>query len=120
MGVQRSACLFAVLAVVLLLGLEAPLFAQISANGPTQGEMQAREWVLTHIPDEVNKHFKKEQISLFAQVREDFTRIQVINNDMMQTVFVNGNLDRKRIAATTAEINKRAVRLNANLALPKI
>jgi len=111
MRVQRSICHLAALCVVIL-GLAVPIFAQ--------RDMQAREWALTHIPDEVNKHFKKEQVSLFAQIREDFTRLQVINNEMMQTVFVKSNVDRKLIAATTTEINKRALRLSANLALPEI
>src|SRR6267142_3226325 len=114
MRVQRSACHFAAAGVVFLLGLAAPLFGQFSArqstpNSSAQREMQAREWALTHVSDEVNKHFKKEQISLFAQIREDFTRLQVINNEMMQKVFVNGNTDRNLISTTTAEINKRAV-----------
>jgi len=110
-----------------LLGLAAPLFGQVSVrqstlnpNSPAQSEMQAREWALAHIPDEVNKHFKKEQVSLFAQIREDFTRLQVVNNEMMQTVFVKKNVDRKSIAATTAEINKRATRLSENLVLPRL
>ena len=111
MRVQRSAFHFAALCVVMF-GLAAPICAQ--------RDMQSREWALTHIPDEINKQFKKEQISLFAQIREDFTRLQVINNEMMRIVFENGNIDRKLIAETTAEINKRAVRLSANLALPQI
>ncbi len=127
MRAQRSACHLAPRSVVLLLGLAAPLFGQVSVrqstlnpNSPAQSEMQAREWALAHIPDEVNKHFKKEQVSLFAQIREDFTRLQVVNNEMMQTVFVKKNVDRKLIAATTAEINKRAARLSENLVLPRL
>jgi len=104
--------------------MAAPLFAQVStrqstSSSPAQREMQAREWALTHIPDEVNKHFKKEQISLFAQIREDFTRLQFINNEMMETIFVKRKVDLKLIAATTAEINKRAARLSENLVLPR-
>lgn len=127
MRVHRLACHFAAPGVVLLFGLAAPLFGQFSGrqstlnpNSPAQREMQAREWALTHIPDEVNKHFKKEQISLFAQIREDFTRLQVINNEMMRAVFVKSTINRKLIAATTAEINKRSLRLSENLALPRI
>ena len=124
MRLKHSVFPFTVPGVVLLLVLAAPLFAQVrttvSPNSPGQREMQAREWALTHVPDEVNKHFKKEQISLFAQIREDFTRLQVINNEMMQKVFVESKVDRKLIAATTAEINKRASRLSHNLVLPKI
>jgi uncharacterized membrane-anchored protein YhcB (DUF1043 family) len=93
MRVQRLARHFAAPGVVLLLGLATLLFGQVSVrqstlnpNSPAQREMQAREWALTHIPDEVNKHFKKEQISLFAQIREDFTRLQLINNEMMRCI----------------------------------
>ena len=113
MSLQRSAFRF-IAAGIVLLGVAAPLFAQ------AQREMQAHEWALTHIPDEVNKHFKKEQVSLFAQIREDFTRLQVINNEMMQSVFVKKNIDRKLIVKTTSEINKRASRLSENLVLPRI
>ncbi len=127
MSVQRSACHLTAPGVVLLLGLAAPLFGQSSVrqstlnpNSPAQRDLQAREWALTHVPDEVNKHFRKEQISLFAQIREDFRRLQLVNNEMMETVFVKRNVDRKLIAATTAEINKRAARLSENLVLPRI
>jgi uncharacterized membrane-anchored protein YhcB (DUF1043 family) len=114
------------LAIFLFLILASPLFAQGGArqstpnpNSPAQREMQAREWALTHIPDEVNQHFKKDSVSLFSQIREDFTRLQLINNEMMQTVFLKKNVDKKLIAATTSEINKRANRLKDNLVLPK-
>jgi hypothetical protein len=110
--------------VLLLLGLVAPLSAQVRStlhpNSSAQRDMQAREWALTHIPDEVNKHFKKEQVSLFEQIREDFTRLQLINNEMMQTVFVKRNIDPKLIVKTTSEINKRASRLSENLVRPRI
>src|SRR5258708_4632002 len=125
MRVQRSAaCHTAAFSVVLMLAT--PLFPQgvrqstLDPNSSGQREMQAREWALTHVPDEVNRHFKKEQVSLFAQIREDFTRLQLINNEMMQRVFVKGNVDHKLIATTTAEINKRAARLSENLVLPRI
>jgi uncharacterized membrane-anchored protein YhcB (DUF1043 family) len=89
-------------------------------NSPAQREMQSREWALTHVPDEVNKHFKKEQVSLFAQIREDFTRLQLVNNEMMQAVFTKNTVERKLIATAATEIKKRAVRLKDNLVLPKI
>ena len=117
MRLQRSAFRFIAPGIVLL-GVAAPLFAQLSST--LHPNSQAREWALTHIPDEVNKHFKKEQVSLFAQIREDFTRLQVINNEMMQTVFVKKNIDPKLIVKTTSEINKRASRLSENLVLPRI
>jgi hypothetical protein len=88
-------------------------------NSPSQRDMQSREWALTHIPEEVNKHFRRDSVSLFAQIREDFTRIQAINNQMMQTVFVDKVLDIKLIDDTSSEINKRALRLREYLTLPR-
>ena len=122
MRVRRSAFHLAALNTLLLISLAAPLSAQIRStvhpSSQAQREMQAREWALTHIPDEINKGFKKEQISLFTQIRDDFTRLQTINNEMMQAVFVQRNDDRRLIAVATAEINKRAVRLSEKLVLP--
>lgn len=83
-------------------------------------DMMSREWNLTHISDQVNGQFKTEQVSIFRQVQEDFTNLQVVNNKMMQTVFVAKNLDYKLITATTEEIKKRALRLKGNLLLPKV
>jgi hypothetical protein len=83
-------------------------------------DMMSREWNLTHIPDQVNGQFKTEQVSVFRQVQEDFTNLQLANNKMMQTVFVAKNLDYKLITATTEEIKKRALRLRGNLVLPKL
>jgi hypothetical protein len=123
MRVQRSVIRLATLNTLLLISLAGQLSAQVRStvhpNSQAQREMQAREWDLTHIPDEINKRFKKEQISLFTQIRDDFTRLQTINNEMMQTVFVQRNDDRRLIAVATAEINKRAVRLSENLVLPE-
>jgi len=39
---------------------------------------------------------------------------------MMQTVFVKRSVDLKLIAATSAEINKRAARLSGTLVLPRL
>lgn len=83
-------------------------------------DMMSREWNLTHIPDQINGQFKTEQVSIFRQVQEDFTNLQLANNKMMQTVFVAKNLDYKLITATTEEIKKRALRLKGNLLLPKV
>lgn len=92
----------------------------LDPNSASQRDMQSREWALMHISDEVNKHFKKEQLSMFAQVRDDFKRLQVVDNDLMETVFVKNVVDTKGINSATAEINKRALRLREILALPKV
>jgi hypothetical protein len=55
----------------------------------------------------------------FAQIREDYVRIQVVNNDLAQAVAANSTLDLKLVAQSVAEIRKRADRLKDNLALPE-
>jgi hypothetical protein len=55
----------------------------------------------------------------FAQIREDFLRLQVVNNELAQAVSGGGQLDLKLVAKSASEIRKRAERLKLNLALPE-
>lgn len=54
-----------------------------------------------------------------AQIREDFVRIQVVNNDLADAVSRRGPLDLKFIAKSASDIRKRAGRLKDNLVLPE-
>lgn len=54
-----------------------------------------------------------------AQIAEDYEHIQVINNKMMAATMPRSTPDYGVIAATTAEIKKRANRILENLRLPK-
>jgi hypothetical protein len=55
----------------------------------------------------------------FAQIREDFLRLQVVNNDLAKAVAGSEQLDLKLVAKSASEIKKRAERLKLNLALPE-
>jgi hypothetical protein len=55
----------------------------------------------------------------FAQIREDYVRLQIINNELAQAVAASTTLDLKLIAQSTSEIKKRADRLKDNLVLPE-
>lgn len=55
----------------------------------------------------------------FAQIREDFLRLQVVNNDLARAASGGGELDLKLVAKSASEIKKRAERLKENLALPE-
>lgn len=117
-----KAFILAALALALLLAQADMLLAQSRSSrapvvSPNAG-LREREWALTHIPDEVNKHFTREQVSLFKQLSEDFRQIQVINNQMMRAAWAGPELDYKFISNATAEIKKRANRLKDNLRLP--
>lgn len=110
--------------IFLLCALAAPLRAQRTPDAITERNLEQdlmnREWNLTHIPDQVNGQFKTEQVSVFRQVQDDFTNIQVTDNRVMKAVFVEKSLDYKMITAATEEIKKRAVRLRGNLLLPRV
>ena len=55
----------------------------------------------------------------FAQIREDYVRIQVVNNNLAQAASQGGALNLKFIIESASEIKKRAARLKLNLALPE-
>src|SRR5207237_10668508 len=50
-----------------------------------------------------------------ANMKEDFTRIQVLRNDIARNLVAGKPLDYKLVSEQTAEINKRASRLNVYL-----
>jgi len=54
-----------------------------------------------------------------AQIREDFVRIQVLNNDLVRAASRGGALDPKFVSKSAGEIRKLATRLRDNLVLPE-
>ena len=52
------------------------------------------------------------------QVKQDFRRIQIIRNEMIDYLLANKPLDYKQVAEQSAEINKRTLRLKAFLMQP--
>lgn len=55
-----------------------------------------------------------------AEIKEDYERIQVVNNDLAKAASDPAALDLKLAAESAAEIRKRAERLLTNLALPEL
>ncbi len=62
---------------------------------------------------------RREPRLALTQIREDFIRLQVVNNDLARAVSSGGQLDLKLVAKSASEIKKRAERLKENLALPE-
>lgn len=62
---------------------------------------------------------KRDPRLAFTQIREDFLRLQVVNNDLARAARGGGQLDLKLVAKSASEIKKRAERLRLNLALPE-
>jgi len=112
----QAICLFT---IFLLLTFSA--HAQRRPEGSaSEQDIQNREWALTHITEEVNSHFKREEKPSPPQIREDFQQLQIVNNEMMKRVFVQHAIEPKRILSSVAEIKKRAARLKAGLAFGEI
>ena len=55
-----------------------------------------------------------------AQIKEDYERIQVVNNELAEAVANHAGVDLKLVVKSTAEIERRAERLLSNLALPEL
>lgn len=54
-----------------------------------------------------------------AEVKEDFWRIQLANDDLNTSLSSQSTLDSRMVAKTASEIRTRAKRLKENLALPR-
>ena len=54
-----------------------------------------------------------------TQIKEDFARIQVVNNALARAVASGEELDLKLVAQAASEIKRRAGRLKGNLILPE-
>ncbi|HKY26492.1 MAG TPA: hypothetical protein VJM12_00945 [Pyrinomonadaceae bacterium] len=57
--------------------------------------------------------------SNFAEIKEDFERIQIINADVLQPSASSGTPDYQVISDSAAELKKRAIRLKSNLFPPQ-
>ncbi|HST22427.1 MAG TPA: hypothetical protein VLR90_14985 [Blastocatellia bacterium] len=86
----------------------------------------------THIPPREHQEFlrkaregevvrpgtSQQQHLRLAQIREDFRRIQLVNADKIRPALTANTFDYKSIAKASSEIERSAVRLKSNLALP--
>ena len=85
---------------------------------PVTRDMRYREWTIKTM--EKNSGRTPEELKLaWSQIREDFKRIQVIDNDLANHRASNENLDPKLVEKAASEIHKRAARLHGNLMFPK-
>jgi hypothetical protein len=122
---QLAGCLTA---GIFALGLAIPAFAQGPPGGPPPGAgppannnprvedraRQVNEGRLrsTELDAVVESENQKHIQAAIANMKEDFTRIQVLRNDIARNLIAHKALDYNLITEQTAEINKRAHRLN--------
>lgn len=113
----------------LLVFCVSPVFAQSAPSGPPpvdrvntermrQQEMSSREWQLRNFGTEPNAPKDKRQVeALMAQTEQDFNRILFLHNEIARALTSNKDLDYHFVSDATAEIKKRASRVQSSLFL---
>jgi len=83
-----------------------------------QQQMSSREYQLRNFGNESNAPKDRRQLeALMTQTAEDFDRILTLHNEIARVLASNNALDYRFISDTTAEIKKRASRVQSSLAL---
>lgn len=83
-----------------------------------QQEMSSREWQLRNFGTEPNASNDKRQVeALMVQTEQDFNRILTLHNEIARALASNNALDYRFVSEATAEIKKRASRVQSSLAL---
>ena len=113
----------------LLMFCVSPVFAQSSPGPPVidrtantdrirQQEMSSREWQLRNFGTEPNAPKDRRELeALMAQTAEDFDRILTLHNEIARALTSKNDLDYAFVSEATAEIKKRASRVQSSLAL---
>jgi hypothetical protein len=116
----------AVAKTLLMMASATLLPAAVSAQDPTinsrrtppaSRDMRYREWSMKSM-EKNNARTPEERKLAWLQIREDFKRIQVIDNDLAKHRASSEILDKKLVGKAAAEIHKCAARLQVNLMFP--
>jgi hypothetical protein len=83
-------------------------------------EVYQREMRLRNLGEQNKQTSEKQQKLALAQIKEDFERMQVVNNEMMRVVSTSDSLDSKLVSESLEEINRRAKRLKENLRMQDV
>jgi hypothetical protein len=120
------------LAIPLLIFLSGTALAQrVPTGGPPadrrnadrvrQQDMSNREWQLRNFGNESNAPKDRRQIeALLAQTEEDFNRILTLHNEFARLLTASKPIEYTFISDASAEIKKRATRLQSNLNLHQL
>jgi len=92
----------------------------IRPGNPRQ-DIQNREWALGNIRSnrDPNSQFSREQKLALEALRDDFRKLQIINNDLMKRTFVESKIKPKEIRESLGEMKKLAQRLRTSFNLPE-
>lgn len=116
-------------ALPLILFCVSPVFAQGAPGAPAidtsanaerirQQQMSSREYQLRNFGKPSNAPMDRRQIeALMTQTAEDFDRILTLHNEIARALASKNDLDYHFVSDATAEIKKRASRVQSSLAL---
>lgn len=83
-------------------------------------DLRDREAALrTRAAAEVKPAYEPNPALRLEQIKDDYGRIQMLNNELRRAAHSAAAPDYKRIASAAADVRKRASRLRANLAFPE-
>lgn len=84
-------------------------------------DLEVRVWNLRALSEQPRQPEKKRPTlqQALAEMQKDFTRLQIVNKDLLRVALGNGALDPRFVLKSVSEIKDRAERLNRNLALPE-
>ena len=118
------------IALPLIVFSVAPVFAQSGPSGAPppgnrvnserqrQQDMSRREYQLRNFGKEPDAPKDKRQVeALMAQTEEDFNRILTLHNEIARALTSKNELNYQFVSDATAEIKKRASRVQSSLAL---
>jgi hypothetical protein len=129
---MSNASKYSLVAIPLLLLVTSPVFAQRPAAGPPpvdrrnndrvrQQDMSRREYQLRNFGNQPNAPKDRRQIeALLEQTAEDFDRILTRHNEIARVLAATKPIDYHFVSDATAEIQKRASRLQSTLGLHQL
>ncbi len=102
--------------------------AQIRPGPATRPNVPQQDWALVNLrKDLLHPHISLEQEAkiLLATLKDDFRKLQIVNNDLMQRTIIELRKNPEAITineirASLGEMQKRADRLRSNLRLPEV
>ncbi|HTG15436.1 MAG TPA: hypothetical protein VK747_09240 [Blastocatellia bacterium] len=112
--------------IALAFSLATPILAQSprpSQVDPARArfeESNRRELQLRGMAGTPKKTDPKELEAIVAQIKQDFERILTLHNEIVRAISADKALDHDFVSSATAEIRKRAGRLQTTLALDKL
>ena len=95
-----------------------PIDRRNNADRIRQQDMSQREWQLRNFGKQPGRPKDERQVkALMEQTEEDFTRILTVHNEIARALSSKNDLNYHFISEATAEIKKRASRVQSTLAL---